>query len=240
MERRGIATERGAVNREIVISNQEIRQTKARINRLKNWLKAEAKTTTPTLADVLSEILQGDGDRNHYQKIHDLKTAAKTLVFIQENNISSLPELQEKVSEFHGRLSDLRDRLKPIERRLKTLDEHIKQSEIHAKYKGIYKKYSEQKPKDRERFYEAHRAELSIYEAASRYLKNHLNGRTQIPLKDWKSERAKLTAEMSVLDGKYKLLKEEIHEVEIIRRYAESVERSIAPPQKSHSHEMGI
>jgi hypothetical protein len=235
MERKGIATERGAMNREIAISNRELRQTKARIDKLKNWLKSEVKTDAPTLADVLSEILKNGEQKNRYEKIHDLKIASALFVFMQSNNLSTLPELQGKIAEFYDRLSDVREKLKPIDRRLKTLDEHIKQAEILAKHKAVYKRYTEQKPKDRDRFYETNRAEITLYEAANRYMKEHLNGRTAIPLKAWKSEQAKLTGEQSALDREYKSLKEDVQSVETIRRYAESVERTIAPPQKTRT-----
>jgi hypothetical protein len=115
----------------------------------------------------------------------------------------------------------------------RTLDEHIKQTEILAKHKAIYKRYMEQKPKDRDRFHETHRAEITLYEAANRYIKEHLNGRTAIPLRAWKAERAKLTGEQSTLAREYKSLKGDVREVETIRRYAESVERTVAPPQKA-------
>jgi ATP-dependent exoDNAse (exonuclease V) alpha subunit len=133
MERRGIATERGDTNREIIISNRELRQTKARINKLNEWLKGEMQTTTPTLSAIITEILDSGEGASRYAKIRNLKAAAKTLSFLQSNNISTLPELREKVTDFYGRLIRMGEKLKPIERRLKTLDEHIKQSETYAK-----------------------------------------------------------------------------------------------------------
>ena len=42
MENRGIRTERGDLNREIEVTNQKLRQLKARISKLQNWLKEEA------------------------------------------------------------------------------------------------------------------------------------------------------------------------------------------------------
>lgn len=58
MEKRGIRTERGNLNREIGVSNQRLRQLKARISKLQNWLKDEAANTEPpTLADVIQGIL---------------------------------------------------------------------------------------------------------------------------------------------------------------------------------------
>jgi len=56
MEQRGIRTERGNINREIEITNKEIRQLRARMNKLSDWLKEEAENPTPpTLYDVISE-----------------------------------------------------------------------------------------------------------------------------------------------------------------------------------------
>jgi hypothetical protein len=126
----------------------------------------------------------------------------------------------------------LRERLKPLERRLKTLDEHIKQVESYRKHRKVYEQYQGQKPKHRDAFHEAHRAEITLYESADRYLKRHLNGRTSIPMQAWKSERGKLTTERSRLNSKYQTLKSEIREVEIIRKYAEEIQRTIAPPSK--------
>jgi hypothetical protein len=41
MERRGIRTERGNINREIEVTNKRLQQIKARLNKLEKWLKEE-------------------------------------------------------------------------------------------------------------------------------------------------------------------------------------------------------
>jgi hypothetical protein len=64
---------------------------------------------------------------------------------------------------------------------------------------------------------------------------NNLNGRTEIPLKKWRAERGKLTAEKSVLTRKYATLKEEVRDVETVRKYAEEINRAIVPQMKSRS-----
>jgi len=131
MEKRGIATERGNMNRQIASMNQELRQLRARINKLKTWLDTESEHAEPNLQDVISEILSGRGDRTRWQKTADLKTAAKVLAFLQANSITTVPELRQKVMDMHGQRSAISDKINRIERRLKTLDEHIKQSETY-------------------------------------------------------------------------------------------------------------
>lgn len=66
-----------------------------------------------------------------------------------------------------GKQFSIRDELKPIERRLTVLDEHIQQQ---ADY------------------YETHRHEFTLYEAADRYLKGVMNGKTTLPIKAWQAE----------------------------------------------------
>ena len=45
MERRGIATEKGNINREIAADNKLLKEIKARITRLYNWSKVQAEAT---------------------------------------------------------------------------------------------------------------------------------------------------------------------------------------------------
>ena len=87
MEKRGIRTERGDLNREIEVTNQKLRQLKARISKLQNWLKEEAgNTEPPTLADYIQGILSRKaqaGKPGYSQSLYNLKDAAKMLNFLQ-------------------------------------------------------------------------------------------------------------------------------------------------------------
>jgi ATP-dependent exoDNAse (exonuclease V) alpha subunit len=242
MERKGIRTERGNRNRIIEVSNKELRQTKARLDKLKKWIADETKheAAAPTLADVLDGILQGGEQKGRYARIHDLKAAADTLSFMQEHRISTIAELRGVVTEYYGRLSDIRGKSKPIERKMKTLDEHIRQAETLSKHRKVYEQYAQQKPKKREAFYESHRAEITLYESASRYMKEHLNGRSRIPMKEWRAERSKLATKSRALSVELHSLKVEIKKVEVIRRHAEGIQRTITPPQKPRGKELDI
>jgi transcriptional accessory protein Tex/SPT6 len=152
------------------------------------------------LSDIanINSILDPNAERSHYKQIADLKLAAKTLVFIQQNHISDLGELADKV----GAMSDKRDAiskaLKDNERRTKTLDEHIRHGENftkYRKYKAHYEKlYSEYKTlrntkgffadkktqkalDDAKEYYEAHRPDLAQYDSAEDYLKKVMQSR---------------------------------------------------------------
>ncbi len=230
MERRGIATDRGNLNREIEITNSQLRQLRARIIKLSDWLKDEAANAAPpTLADVIHGILEKREGQGRYAQIANLKSAANMLIFLQLNDIKDMAGLQEKVSAIYARFGGARDALKKNERRTKTLGEHIKHAEAYFKHKELFGQYRQiQNPKKREAFYERHRVELAGFEEAREYLKKVMNGRNSIPVQAWKAEAAKLAAERKSLYLEYNSIKEEVREVEAVRRGVEDIWRSEA------------
>ena len=214
MEKRGIRTERGNLNREIEVTNQRLRQLKARISKLQNWLKEESENTEPpTLADYIGDILKRKaqaGKSSVSQSVYNLKDAANMLNFLTAHNIMDMAGLDEYFSGMIDRQMNIRDKLKPIERRLATLGEHIGQADLYMKYKG-------KKPLTE--------SEQILFTAAHSYLKGMLNGKTSIPAKAWKAERDKLTAERRTLNQHYLSLKDEVKQAEQIRKSVYSILR---------------
>ena len=245
MERRGIRTQRGDINLQVELDNNMLRQLRARINKLQaglDELLAEASASAaPTLADILTGILEHPEEKTRRQKIGDLKTFARAIIFVQENGIADLPGLRGKVMEMHNRQRGINDSLKKNERRTKTLVEHITHADNYFKYRDVYSQYRQQKnPKKQTAFYEAHRAELTLYEAAQKYLKPVLNGRTTIPIAVWKKEYAQLAAERQALYGGYTRLKEEVKDAEVIRRCVEDILRDEPQMKRSRTIEVEI
>ena len=238
MEKRGIQTERGNKNREIMVTNSQLRQLKARLTKLEKWIEEESKIEEPpTLADVITNILnrrEQTGQQSRYDSIDNLKQAAAMLNFLQENKIMDLDGLHKHIIDMHNKQSKIRDNLKPIERRIKTLNEHIKQADLYREHTPINRIYKQQKPKHKDDFFESNRAALTLYQAAERYIKANLNGRDKIPLAAWKKELADLTAELNGLDYDYKVLKNEVGKVEKISRSVQNIlheERQREQPQ---------
>jgi hypothetical protein len=150
MEKRGIATERGNINREIIVTNNLLRQLNARINKLQKWLDEESKNEEPpTLTDVITDILSRrdkDGQSSRYQTISNLKAASQMLIFLTDNKILDMDGFSKFIINMHNKQSAIREKLKPVERRLKDLDEHIKQAEYYKEFTKINRLYKQQKP----------------------------------------------------------------------------------------------
>jgi len=254
MEKRGIRTERGNINREIEVNNRNLRQLKARIVKLQKWAKEETATTEPpTLADMIQDILSRkaqDGKSTRSQSLYNLKDAANMLSFLTRHKVMDMAGLDDCFGSMIGRQQGIRDKLKPLDRRLKTLDEHINQSGNYKAYRGkkaqyekLYAQYAtltkttgfgaERKAhkalNTANEYYEIYRTEIAMYDNAEKYLKDvlqtHFDPKKLPPIAKWKAEIEKLTAERSGLNQQYNALKDEVKEAEQIRKSVYSIMR---------------
>ena len=268
MEKRGIRTERGDQNRAIAVSNQQIRELRARAKKIKEWVYAQPLQDVPTMVELMGAMNAAQNMKSQWQKVAHLQRAAKVLIFLQENHINgSMEKLADKIMEINQRIYDLGNDVKAKERRITTLSQHIANVDIFNQHKAIYKKYKSLDPKtDRaaqgslnpftrskaakeheaavkkqEAYYEKHAEEIAQYESASAYLKNHLNGYGKIPEKEWRAERENLLAERYAQVDNYYKLKDDIQNVETIKRGAMNLMRDITPervPARAHSVEL--
>ena len=115
---------RGDINRQIEVSNANLRQLKARLVKLQTWLNEEMQTTEPpSLADYIQEILQrkaqaGKSDRS--QSLYNLKDAANMLNFLTRHKVMDIAGMDKVFGDMFGKQQDIRDKLKPIDRRAET------------------------------------------------------------------------------------------------------------------------
>ena len=128
MERRGIQTEKGDINRQIAADNKLLKEIKARITRIYNWTKEQAGAEQPqdggSLVARLYEAqakVNSNKARSRSSKIKALQENAKLLAFLQGNGINSMQELYEKVSAMNKDYYDLRGQIVGAERRLAVL-----------------------------------------------------------------------------------------------------------------------
>ena len=140
MEKRGIKTERGNINREIELTNKELRQLKGRIVKLQDWLKEETESAEPY---ALSNHIEGllalqaqAGKSERSQSLYNLKDASNMLNFLTVNKIMDMDRLNEKFKSLIGEQFDIQQKLKPIDKKITSRKKHIEQSDIYLKYKG--------------------------------------------------------------------------------------------------------
>ena len=185
------------------------------------------------MMSVMNNITAGKNLNTRWQRIADLKTRAKVLVFLQRNNITDMGSLAAQIEQMYRRQHDVSTKLKAAERRLATLDEHLAQSEIIRQHRAVFQKYEQLDPKKQKAFYEKHGKEIRAYESAKGYFEKVMNGREKLPIKAWKEEQSKLIAGRFELYDEYYKLKDDVKNVEVLRRGAENIMSDILPDKSS-------
>lgn len=180
------------------------------------------------MISVMSNIAVGKDTNNRWQKIVNLKTRAKVLIFLQNNNISDMSQLVNKIESINEEYKELADKIKPVERRLVTLTQHLAQYENYKTHKTIYDKYKQLNPKKQEAFYDKYSEKIELFKTAQQYLTAIMNGKTTIPEKAWQAEQQKLTTYRFSLCEKYYELKDEIRNVELLCKGADNIMREEA------------
>ena len=100
---------------------------------------------------------------------------------------------------------------------------------IHDEYKQIRWKGKQEK------FAEAHRADLAVWDAANRYLRVNLPDMKLTP-KAWQAELAALTTENEAEYAKLKAQREEVAELQKVRRYVDVALKADAPQKAKTKH----
>ena len=228
MEKRGIRTDKGEVNRQIAADNKLLKEIKARITRLYNWSKAEAEKPEgqqPSMMDLWEAQQQLKRPDTRTGKIRALQESTALFSFLQANGIQSMQQLHEKIADMNSRYYDLRGKIVKAERRIATLTERGEMWEQYNQYKSIHKQLAKVKPEKREQFEQRHSRELILYDAAARYLKELKDSGEGITPKAWQREIDLLTAKKQVDTIDMKAMREELKAVERLRKAADQLAR---------------
>ena len=117
------------------------------------------------LVDIQAKLAEGKSmGYARWAKRYNLKEMSKTLIFLQENKIGSIEEMQERVDAATARYHELGDSIKASEKRLAeiaVLKAHIIN---YAKTRPVYDAY--RKAGYSKKFLEAHREQITLHKAA--------------------------------------------------------------------------
>ena len=124
-------------------------------------------------------------------KLSNLKQMAQTVAYIQEHGYDSLEDFHTALDQASDQASASRKSLKNTEQQLKDVNEQIHFTGQYFAYKSVYADYRKSRNKDK--FYEEHRAELSLYDTALRTLKEKSGGNKLPSMKALYAEKDRLT-----------------------------------------------
>lgn len=124
-------------------------------------------------------------------KLSNLKMMAQTVAYVQEHGFQSKADLDAALSAASAQSTDARNTLKSTEDTLKSINEQIHYTGQYLANKSLYSDY--RKSRNKEKFYDDHRAELTLYESALRMLKEKSQGNKLPTLKMLREEKNRLT-----------------------------------------------
>ena len=255
MEKKGIATEKGELNRAIRKSNRLIKEIRAQIGNLKEWIagllaawetapRKPQPPKSPNLANLLMRYLSVQREKSrkysqYWQRQHaadELKTVSQAVNFLAERGISTLAELDAALSSVSDQADTIREGMKTAEKRMKELQKLIEYGKNYTEYKPIHdelKKLKNGWTNKRDKYEEAHRAELTLWNAASRYLHANLPKGTKppLPISEWEKEYATLSGQRTAEYTKLKETRAEVAELHNIRKCVDIALKADQPEQ---------
>jgi hypothetical protein len=163
------------------------------------------------LIDIQARIQEGYGGKGfeHWATIENLKAMSKTLIYLQERSLDDYELLTAKAGAVSESFRKRSNRVKEIETRLKEIAALQKNIGTYRKTRETYKQYISLPPKKREDFFENHRADITLHQAAKKYFDS--TGLTKFPpMDDLKKEYAMLSVEKKKLSSGYKAEREEM------------------------------
>ena len=236
MEKRGIRTAKADLNHWIRTTNRLIAAVKKRIRTLLNWIAAlkkeieEAKHHEPYLIELIGQYYQ-DRNRGAWSqkaKNQNLKKFVAAYNFLQENDLHTVEQLEERVHSLSKETDDLLARENANSARVKELQDMINFGTNVQRIQPIIDKMNASHwVGSREKFRAAHQGDIDLYYTSKRILKQN-HGVTKVDIPAWQQEQDNLLEEEKVLSDQYKFLREKLNELLNVQhcvKLAQNIER---------------
>ena len=251
MEKKGIATDRGNINREIKHQNAILREISRRIKVLLNWIRGigigkeekreheNTKSTLPlkeNLQSIFENLIRKNADNNNA----DLEKYIESYQFLKDKNITSISELKENISALRDKNYKTTRAIKDTEKKINDKVELIDQSEKYLKHKDTSKAYTKLKKSKQEDFYNEHTAELILFESARKYLKEHLGESKTLAISKWKSEVTTLKKEKNSLYSQILDMRKDVEQAESVRSCIEKLLQGNRELTQVKKNELGL
>jgi len=157
-----------------------------------------------------------------WQKLQNVKEAAKTINFITENKLLSYADLEAKTAEVAAAFDSTADTLKLTEKRLADMAGLMKHITNYQQTKPIADGIKTAKNPDAYR--REHESTVILHEAAARALKTHAGESGKLPSSaTLQAEYARLTERKDVLHGEYNKLQQEARRYGVVKKNVDSI-----------------
>ena len=249
LERKGIETDKGNINREIKKHNSLVKAIKERISELTSWIgslignlqakydeyKQEKKEEYESEAELFNlyeyisiyHDLKGEKARklNPYasnKKIGaDLRRFSKARIYLKDNKLQTIADLQEKIFELAKQSKKISSDIQEKTQRIKDLNQCLICSDIIKENKKVYQEYKS-KTLFKDSFYNSHKKEIDRYLRARKTIEK-FTGTSSIKLNEWEKEITKLEKEIETLNKDKIKIQDEFKQIDHIKYAVKTV-----------------
>lgn len=190
--------------------------------RLKERLAERASIKTPAVKKRINNVIDMNSNvkvkeskgYEYWATKHNLNTMAESVIFLREQGIKSVKQLDDYIQKAADERQDLQDKIKAIDKEMQELSATMEQVHIVKKYRQYYKEYKAN-PSDKA-FFEEYKAQITLYENAISELKKSYS---KLPnSKDILAKLDKLQEKKNTLMQEYSSIKSTMDELYQIRK----------------------
>ena len=182
MEQRGIATYKGAWNKWVKKTNNNIRRLLNALRDLAEWMKDARERVhrieNPTISNMVityyehrDEVAKGYERGTKKAQLGNLQYVSKVQVYIEQNNLTTIDDVERIISEKNDLLKQAKDgldnkksELKRIKKNLSLIDDYYENKPVYEESRKIFFKAKQNE------YREKHHAEISKFQKAKRIL----------------------------------------------------------------------
>ena len=251
MERKGIRTEKGDINREIKKQNELLKNIGGEIKKITSWLagfKDKLKESYREYKDQSKKQIENEsglfnlyeylsfyqemqennraelsfyGKRN--KAIYDLKRYASGINYLRENKIKTISDLQGHINTLRSKNSEIYKTIKENSQKIEDLNKCLAYAKTVRKTKATYQEY-ESKKIFKESFYKNNQNEIDQHIRA-RNLIEKISGKKNLREKEWLGEIKSLEDKISKLNTESEKIRERYKEINHIKYAVEVVNK---------------
>jgi prefoldin subunit 5 len=242
MEKRGIETFLGNLNRDIRAANSLMQSIRSAIRGLQRWiadlsvqkqllLDALEKAKEPTLSDLLVDYFNlrneqrsdWSGKAKLKCTVRDFEEVKRAVDYLKAHSLNTIEDLDTAISNLNQTAAPLRRQLKQNENRMRAIAQIKDAAAVHAKLKPIHDTFIKKSFKLTKDAYAAqHKDELESFNKAVRTLMK-LNGSTAVDVSALDAEFSALQSSSAELRTQLETLQPDISALKNIRKYIDMV-----------------
>ena len=209
MEKRGIQTEKGSLNKWIKATNKMILVAKKKVSALEKWVSENRQSELIQSLNAYNSM-RNAGAYSQTAKVNNLKELTDDINFLKVNGIETFEDLQDKITELGAQIDGFKAQSKEKEARLKELDSLLVLAQHYVENKPVADELAKIKWKaKREKFKAENENSLRLYHMAERKLKPYFtNGK--LPINAWRNEKAQLQKDFEEIQNQFSAVRGDV------------------------------